>query len=90
MIGKLFTGAHLIKSVRNALEKEVYMYIIIDRIGYPILAVPDSRLASTVVDALHAKTGSVYYVHRVEVVSDLESLYSNGVSRDAKRGDHDV
>lgn len=84
MIGKLFTGAHLIKSVRNVLEKEVYMYIIIDKTGYPLLAVPDSRLASTVVDALRTKTGNIYYVHRVEVVSDLGSLYSTGAYKDAK------
>ena len=44
------------------------MYIIIDKTGYPIIAVPDSRLASTTVDELRAKTGNVYYVHRVEVV----------------------
>lgn len=65
------------------------MYII-DKTGYPIITVPDSRLASTVVDALHAKTGTVYYVHRVEVVSDLGSLYSSGAYKDAKRGDHDA
>ena len=65
------------------------MYII-DKTGYPILAVPDSRLASTTVDALHAKTGNVYYVYRVEVIKDLEDLYSTGVYRDAKRGDHDA